>query len=441
MLGAGTTWYFLDDRNVLDWDHPSLKGRFTGNAWRFDNNRFAMNFIYHPGAGAGFYAFARANGLDVGESFLVSFGTSMMWEYVIEYNERVSINDVIVTPIAGVPIGEFVHKLGWYLNSRPSRTATHQVTRWSLGPIVSMHDAWDGREPPEGPRDHLGLRQDLWHRFELAVDGGAIHIHDGREDSIATFRSRGQFVALPHAGRPGRRSGWFSHGNVSSLELGAEASSWGRGAEVWSETLLAGYRNEDYSPTGQGESHRMGVGVAFAYRSSRAGGHDERRSWVGFPGLGYDLLARSGLGRSELGLRLYPAFGGASAPAFDTYVVRHGAQQRKTILEREHYYYGWGAITQLDGRLDAGPVLLIARGQAGTFVSQDGLDRTQEAVVDDVPASERWIEWEGRLGFKIPETGLRIGGKGELRLRESKVGDVRHNGSRRVLGIWIASEF
>ena len=44
-LVVGSVAYWVDqDQNVADWDDPSLRARFSGAAWRFDNNNLVVNF-------------------------------------------------------------------------------------------------------------------------------------------------------------------------------------------------------------------------------------------------------------------------------------------------------------------------------------------------------------------------------------------------------------
>src|SRR5688572_18662378 len=62
-LAGGLIWYWIDDRNVLDWDIKSIDERFDESAYRFDNNQFPINFIGHALSGSAFYFMPRSNGL------------------------------------------------------------------------------------------------------------------------------------------------------------------------------------------------------------------------------------------------------------------------------------------------------------------------------------------------------------------------------------------
>ena len=128
-LAGGTAWYWIDrERQVADWDFPSVKQRFTLEAWRYDNNPFAINHIWHPTSGTLFHLAGRSNDLSLPVSAGYGFVASMLWEYALEFREKISVNDVMVTPGAGITMGEFFH---WLRPLRAKRSGRHR--RWTRG--------------------------------------------------------------------------------------------------------------------------------------------------------------------------------------------------------------------------------------------------------------------------------------------------------------------
>src|SRR5688500_6060988 len=94
-LGIGAVAYWLmQDRNVADWDNPTPEERFNGSAWRMDNNSLGVNFIAHPFTGGFSYSLARANHHGVLTSFAYASMFSFLWEFVLEFKEKVSVNDL-----------------------------------------------------------------------------------------------------------------------------------------------------------------------------------------------------------------------------------------------------------------------------------------------------------------------------------------------------------
>lgn len=76
-----------------------------------DEDHWEINYIGHPYAGSLFYNTIRAQGGTVFHSFLFSAFISTGWEYLYEgVAEQPSIQDLIVTPIAGAVLGELIHQ-------------------------------------------------------------------------------------------------------------------------------------------------------------------------------------------------------------------------------------------------------------------------------------------------------------------------------------------
>jgi hypothetical protein len=89
----------------------NLKRAWT-SAPVIDHDDWYINYITHPYAGSLYYNALRSQGAGRLPSFLFATFQSTMWEYVFEaVAERPSIQDLIVTPIAGAALGEGVHRL------------------------------------------------------------------------------------------------------------------------------------------------------------------------------------------------------------------------------------------------------------------------------------------------------------------------------------------
>jgi hypothetical protein len=82
-----------------------VKNKFM-DGWSLDTNNFRTNTIYHMYAGALYYQTARSNGYGFFASTAFSFMGSLFWEYLGEWREQVSTNDMIFTPFAGSLMGE-----------------------------------------------------------------------------------------------------------------------------------------------------------------------------------------------------------------------------------------------------------------------------------------------------------------------------------------------
>ena len=79
---------------------------FDGPVW--DKDDWTINYIGHPVSGAFYYTMARNDGMSVAESAAFSaLMSTFFWEYGYEaFAEVPSIQDLIVTPLAGSILGE-----------------------------------------------------------------------------------------------------------------------------------------------------------------------------------------------------------------------------------------------------------------------------------------------------------------------------------------------
>lgn len=87
----------------------------SGPVWDKDNLIF--NYVLHPYGGAAYYMSARSQGFNMFYSFLYGLGVStFFWEYGIEaFMEIPSIQDLFVTPIGGILIGETFYRVKRYI--------------------------------------------------------------------------------------------------------------------------------------------------------------------------------------------------------------------------------------------------------------------------------------------------------------------------------------
>lgn len=427
-LGLWAIMYWLMmDRNVADWDNPTPEERFTGEAWRLDNNSLGVNWIAHPLMGGASYAFARANHHGPATSFGYAFLTSFLWEFVLEFKEKVSVNDVIATPGTGVPIGEFIHKLGLYLDTHERPSTMLQAARWSVGIPVTLDRAIDGRPPPRvTSRDTLGFTRQIWHRFELS--GGALFVDSPHTDRSVLGRTNfsARLATLPDYLAAVDRSRFFYMAEISDLSVGAEASRHGAGFTATADTLLAGFHSqqlESSSDQPRGTAITTGVSVAYRYLRSEANRYREfveaealpdpnlshhvpttAEQFAAFhlpgPAIDWHVLAPDLV--LYLGARAHPDFVGFGAPAFYDWAAANLDEKGKHILHRQGYFHGWGASGELAGRLQLGPLRAAGNLFCGRYISQDGLDRHVERITSDVRSHGQLLYYGASVGVKPP---------------------------------------
>jgi uncharacterized protein DUF3943 len=101
-------------QSASGWSEDQKKNTFKHYAENFvnpnwDKDIFYLNNVLHPYWGATYYIRGRERGLDIVPSFVYSALISAMYEFGVEcFFERPSIQDLIVTPVAGSLLGAFI---------------------------------------------------------------------------------------------------------------------------------------------------------------------------------------------------------------------------------------------------------------------------------------------------------------------------------------------
>ncbi|MDD8013405.1 MAG: DUF3943 domain-containing protein, partial [Acidobacteriota bacterium] len=132
---------FLEDwQFTLTWKDQKRKF-FTSEGLRLDSNNMSLNWT-HAWAGGLYYNWARTNRFSPFGSFLFSFGGSLFWEYIAEWREVASINDMIFTSAGGPAIGEPLFQIASHFRSRPG--FLNRIACILVNPVLGINDAIDG---------------------------------------------------------------------------------------------------------------------------------------------------------------------------------------------------------------------------------------------------------------------------------------------------------
>ena len=156
--------------------------------WVWDEDAFSTNQFGHPFQGTLYYQTARSNGFGILGSAIVTFADSFVWELAME-TEKPSLNDQIITPAAGVLLGEALHR--WSRAVRKTRTGAppgvvRDVLATILEPLgtvnrVAFGEAWRMRPPPPSFSylaagiDALSVVFDADRRSNIAARANFIH--------------------------------------------------------------------------------------------------------------------------------------------------------------------------------------------------------------------------------------------------------------------------
>lgn len=113
VVGVGVL--YLAPESFTGWTDED-KENYNFVKWRdnvanpvWDDDVWYVNYILHPYWGSAYYIRARERGLSPTQAFWYSAILSAMWEYGAEaLAEPVSIQDLIVTPVFGALVGQYV---------------------------------------------------------------------------------------------------------------------------------------------------------------------------------------------------------------------------------------------------------------------------------------------------------------------------------------------
>jgi len=411
LLTLGTAWYWLEaDVNARDWDYPNFLDRFSSKGVRFDNNSFTINHFSHPTAGAFYYLTARGNNFGVAGAALTSFLTSAVWEFGLEFREKVSINDQVFTPGAGIAMGEIFYRLGHYLNSAPGGgTWVHKALGWVIGWPVAVH-RWLDDVPPvdDGMADSLGFSAAYSHRFRLAWRGATEEDTLGDTGFLQGAELEFDLVAMPGFMRPGKFSVLFDDGNFTHFDGAFAFNEAGEAAHMdfWFESALYGqYQQNMEGPEDaiSGMASRLSITFAFEHVQRWKPGPRDRRAVLHLPGANAAVWVALGGLVGHLELALHPDFSAIDSVAFPLWKGNHEEVLARSVVEKHGYYIGYGGTTWILADLSYKGLALEGRIRYGHVNSIEGIDRAQEDIDNDIELEDDILEYRARFGYSAPD--------------------------------------
>lgn len=414
LMGAGVGWYWYDkDLNSPDWDFPGLSERLDGSAIRFDNNTFTINNLVHPFDGGAYYLVGRTNRLGVLGSSMLSIFASTSWEYILEWREKVSINDLVFTPGGGIASGEFLYQLAEYLNSAPGGgNWAHKAAAGTLGFPVALHRWMDGAPRPEGRPDALGFGARFGHRFLLAYTASGYGENEGDPEPRHGLVVEAKIASLSGYQKPRRFTRFFANGNFTELALrGHFADAGAADVEMWVTAVLAGVYSQNYARYGDGltgNSARVGVAMALEHTQRWLPPPQDRIAAAHLPGLSVVLRSTRGTLGLELDAAVHPDLAAVDSLGWHAWEAENPDRAVRTVLTNNDYYFAFGVTTWGALRVWWGPAELGGRLRYGAWDSVDGYDRFEEEVHEDVALSDQVMEMSAWTGWRVPGAPVQV---------------------------------
>lgn len=445
LLSIGTTYYWANPGpNRTDWDYPDAATRMSNLAPTYDTNYFITNHVLHPAAGSLYYWFARSNGLKILPALGYSIITSAMFEFGLEWLEKPSINDLVMTPMGGLSAGEFFLHAGDYFNSAPNARWYHRVVGAVLGAPQALHRAMDGgrgREVAKLPEDRLGFSSFYHHRFDVLFGAMGLQNDRGASTAFGSLRIAGELVAMPGFLRPGRFEHKFSDGNFTEglLQIGTRG-----GAEhTWDlsfDANLFGRYAQDIGPRG-GHASMIAINSAMKFADREVFGRREQYAMAHLIGPAVKLWAVAGDFTARFEAAANFDFAAVRTHAYPEWTSRFGSDGTSTVLRQKQYFYGGGLSARARGRVSYKFLELGTRVFFGRYDSSDHFDRFPDEVTRTVHASDTVGELEGWLGIVPRNFPFQLRAFAEHLPHWSEMGSVRVYRWDRRYGLAIGALF
>ncbi|MBK7394736.1 MAG: DUF3943 domain-containing protein [Myxococcales bacterium] len=408
------------------WDRESWKAKLvTFDAVRFDGDDFRTNAVHHTFvSGMSYFLVGRSNRLTIPESFLASVLASTTWEYLLEFREGPSVNDMITTPLSGIALGETVFQLGELF----LRGGDHPVN-WALatgfGGLQTFHRRLDKtKQPRSATTDSLGFAQDRWHRFELHA---AIQLADQptRSETRMQLGLDTEIVTIHSFDKPARVSRWVGGENFTRLT--ARLSYHEQGIQeilLRARATIGGYYDQDLrGAVGALAGHAFYAGFvsSFDYAVSDLDTLTERLG-VSALGVTFDAFLERAPLRLRATLDVMGDFAMVTPVAGAAYRAWLGPNARTRLsFQTNDYYYAIGASVLPSLTVELAPFFLAAAARLDTFSSIEGMERRQWQVTDDSHFADRRLSYRVTLGV-APVRLLRMWAGIERKVRAGTVG-------------------
>ena len=413
---------------------PWQKLTFQPGSWSFDADPWGTNLQGHVFAGTLYYAFARGSRVSIPEAFAWTFGAALTWE-IVEYNEPVSINDMIMTPVGGMAVGEALTQLsGWF--DRSGNDSLRRAFAWILDPAKKFNDWMDNATPVVDPST-AG-----WHEFQAFIAAGFMRqgLEPGPSYGIVQLGVQTRLFRVPGYQTAGRGDFGFWDGNASRITLtGTFQGSKVVDSLFDTETAVAGkYARDLDGSDGQLRGWDYYAAVTVGYENSghvwdvAANSPPNRIALVRMPGIVFRPRAFLGSFELDVGIEASLLFGAVDPLGWPQAVPPSPGVAYPPVLVQQGYYFALGLRLAPSLQVRYGVLALGAAACVDSFRAITGGNAVpppgqMASLSDRRDLASVWL----RARFEGPpiEAGMRA----EWRSRSGVINDVRVNQKEEAL--------
>jgi hypothetical protein len=358
---------------------------------------------------------------------------STWWETIGEPKEVIAINDMIITGLGGLAVGEPWYQFGnFFLHQRPFFPRLLSF----LNPVLVINHALDRKDP--AARAYV---QPGWH--DISFFAGARRLSD------LYLGFQGQLILLPEYGRSGEVRRGFKDTAFSEISVDCAVRNGHAEETRWSaKAVPLGLFDQKIGPDGCGYSLTVGLGSAFEYFKKRPIADydavpvpvktDLGRLHLDQPRNFTDKLALLHIAgpvldltvfRRDLRMRTvlegYVDFGLVNATALNDYSVTHSIEGLQTIVFYYGYFYGFGGSGAASFSLNYRGLEARGRAELGAWGSADSLHRFQSEFTHNAHLTDTRVLYRGGVGWTVPRTSVKLFFDLERVRRWGRLEDVR----------------
>jgi hypothetical protein len=409
VLAVPTAYYWNTKEHqavdwTLDWDLESWKAKLLSTEkLKFDTNPFHYNALRHPLVGILDYQIGRTNGLGVIGSMVFAYANEVLWEFLIEFREAPSVNDMITNGAGGIAIGEPLYQIGqlWRVEkpSLADRAHTALVSPWD-----ALHDTYRKSRTP---------RFRAWRSIVLGAGSATRWFGDDLDHELSLDAD---FDVIAHRAfvTRGEHSGPIAAGAWSRLHVSAGISSADESpfsrTSLDSRTVFAG----SYSQSAAGTGQLAAIGTGFTYRYDRLDEDRDRLAMFHIAGPQVQLTLRRPDRAVWIDLAMYGDFALVDPIAFGPENTLPRPPPYFSSMQSDGYYYAAGFSTVARVRAARGPWNLDVELAAHRFWQIDEHTLHNAELADGRPISDLTItnqeDWRffgrAKLGYRPSRWGI-----------------------------------
>jgi hypothetical protein len=437
LISVNSTKYWIKySQWIEDWQfeltwNDQKRRWFSREGYKFDSNPFLTNWT-HTLSGAIYFNFARYNRLSTLESSLFMLSTNLVWEFITEWREVISIGDNICTGIAGISIGEPLFWIGSYFTQKNG--LLNSILGALFNPVVATNDILDKNKY----RSDLHLERFSKPRFELFFGLKKSSFQDN-DSTQAQFNTgiEVRYYTIEGYGEPGSINQYMKDTLFS--EISGDIAFGANNLEEYSfftRALLFGWFKQNLKQNSvkelTGYNYILGAGTAFDFFKKKStqyydkgeyhydfeGGElppqptefTDKLAVMNLIGPVFELSLYSGPFKLRTSVSAYFDFALINSLAINQYsTVYDLADPRiKTTLSYYGYYYALGLTLASDLEISYNNIRLQGKIKYQTYDSIDGLDRFQDELDDDSNVRDTRLIYKISLGARLSRSPVTL---------------------------------